>query len=153
MDMSQLKTKTIVKSKNFVLWTGLFLWLAVNLARAESDFSKVTAQSGPAWLRDGVIYEVFPRSFSPDGNLNGVTARLDELKDLGVTIVWLMPIHPIGEKLRKGTYGSPYAARDYHAVNPDYGTKDDLKRLVSEAHKRDLKIILDVVLLHTDRKS
>jgi cyclomaltodextrinase len=149
MDMSQLKKKTIVKSKNFVLWTGLFLWLAVNLARAESDFSKVTAQSGPAWLRDGVIYEVFPRSFSPDGNLNGVTARLDELKDLGVTIVWLMPIHPIGEKFRKGNLGSPYSIRDYYAIDPNYGTPDDFKMLVNAAHARGMKVIMDLVANHT----
>jgi cyclomaltodextrinase / maltogenic alpha-amylase / neopullulanase len=126
----------------------LGLWVALV---AQTSFAQTIAsvRLAPPWLSSGVVYELFPRQFSPEGNLNGVTARLDELKDLGVTIVWLMPIHPIGEKLRKGTYGSPYAARDYHAVNPDYGTKDDLKRLVSEAHKRDLKIILDVVLLHT----
>ena len=67
------------------------------------DVLRPPAQQGPQWLRNGVIYEIFPRDFSPAGNLNGVTARLDELKDLGVTILWLMPIHPIGEKFRKGT--------------------------------------------------
>jgi len=108
-----------------------------------------TTNGSPQWLRDGVVYEVFPRQFSHDGNFQGVTARLDELKKLGVTILWLMPIHPIGEKMRKGTYGSPYAVRDYYAVNPDYGTKEDLKHLVSEAHRRDVKVILDMVLLHT----
>jgi cyclomaltodextrinase len=107
------------------------------------------ARTAPTWLRDGIVYEVFPRDFSAAGDLNSVTARLDELKDLGVTIIWLMPIHPIGVEQRKGTFGSPYAARDYYAVNPDYGTKDDLKRLVSEAHKRSMKVILDIVLLHT----
>lgn len=103
----------------------------------------------PQWLRDGVVYEIFPRQFSAAGNLDGITARLDELHDLGVTILWLMPIHPIGVQHRKGSYGSPYAVRDYDAVNPDYGTKADLKRLVAEAHRRDMKVILDVVLLHT----
>ena len=107
------------------------------------------ARKGPAWLRDGVIYELYPRDFSAEGNFNGVTARLDELKDLGVNILWLMPVHPIGEKFRKGYYGSPYAVRDYYAVNSDYGTKDDLKRLVSEAHKRGLKVIMDIVVNHT----
>ena len=68
---------------------------------------------------------------------------------MGVNIVWLMPIHPLGEKMRKGTLGSPYAVRDYYAINPDYGTEDDLKHLVAEAHKRDMKVILDVVANHT----
>src|SRR5438874_2117192 len=114
-----------------------------------SDLSRQPACSSPAWLRDGVVYEIFPRNFSAEGNFNGITARLDDLKDLGVNILWLMPIHPIGEKMRKGPYGSPYAVRDYYAINPDYGTEQDLKRLVSEAHKRDLKVIIDLVANHT----
>ncbi len=114
--------------------------------RAQTNAS---ARIAPPSLRYGIVYEVFPRQFSPGGNLNGVTARLDDLKDLGVSILWLMPIHPIGEKLRKGSYGSPYSVRDYTAINPDYGTKEDLKHLVAEAHQRGLKVILDVVLLHT----
>jgi glycosidase len=100
-------------------------------------------------LREGVIYEIFARNFSLESNFNGITARLDELKDLGVNILWLMPIHPIGEKMRKGTIGSPYAVRDYYAINPQYGTEADLKRLVAEAHKRDMKVIIDIVANHT----
>ncbi len=103
----------------------------------------------PSWVREGVVYELFPRDFSPEGNFNRITARLDELKDLGVNIVWLMPIHPLGEKMRKGTLGSPYAVKDYYGINPDYGTADDLKHLVKEAHQRGMKVILDVVLNHT----
>ncbi|HXQ68936.1 MAG TPA: alpha-amylase family glycosyl hydrolase, partial [Pyrinomonadaceae bacterium] len=103
----------------------------------------------PDWVRDGVIYEVYPRAFSQQGNFNAITARLDELKDLGVTILWLMPIHPIGQEKKKGTIGSPYAVRDYYAINPDYGTADDLKRLVREAHSRGLKVIIDIVANHT----
>ncbi|HJU54270.1 MAG TPA: alpha-amylase family glycosyl hydrolase, partial [Pyrinomonadaceae bacterium] len=93
---------------------------------APRDFSKETARASRPWVRDGVIYEIFPRAFSAEGNFNGVTARLDELKDLGVTILWLMPIHPTGQEKKKGTIGSPYAVRDYYAINPDYGTKEDL---------------------------
>jgi glycosidase len=107
------------------------------------------ARQPPAWLRDGVIYEVYTRQFSAQGNFEGITARLDELKDLGVNILWLMPIHPIGEKMRKGTIGSPYAVRDYYAIDPANGTEADLKRLVSEAHRRGLKVILDIVANHT----
>jgi glycosidase len=100
-------------------------------------------------VRDGVIYEIYPRALSQQGNFNAITARLDELKDLGVTILWLMPIHPIGQEKKKGTIGSPYAVRDYYAINPDYGTADDLKRLVREAHARGLKVIIDIVANHT----
>jgi GH15 family glucan-1,4-alpha-glucosidase/glycosidase len=110
---------------------------------------RVSARSVPDWVRDGVIYEIYPRAFSQPGNFNAITARLDELKSLGVTILWLMPIHPIGQEKKKGTIGSPYAVRDYYAINPDYGSADDLKRLIREAHARGLKVIIDIVANHT----
>jgi glycosidase len=100
-------------------------------------------------VRDGVVYEIYPRAFSPEGNFNGVTARLDDLKDLGVNILWLMPIHPIGQLKKKGTIGSPYAVRDYYAINADYGTKADFKKLVAAAHQRNMKVIIDIVANHT----
>lgn len=103
----------------------------------------------PEWLRNGAMYELFPRDFSPSGDFKGVTSRLDELQRLGVNIIWLMPIHPIGKEMRKGTLGSPYAVRDYYAINPDYGTADDLKRLIAEAHRRGMKVIMDLVANHT----
>ena len=67
----------------------------------------VSARSTPAWVRDGVVYAVFPRVFSPTGDLAGVTSRLDDVKHLGATILWIMPVQPIGRDRRKGTYGSP----------------------------------------------
>jgi len=103
----------------------------------------------PTWLPHAVIYEVFPRDFSPSGDLNGVTAGLDRLHNLGVDVVWLMPIHPIGQAKRKGSFGSPYSVRDYYAIDPAYGTKDDLKRLVAQAHRRQMKVIIDIVANHT----
>lgn len=113
------------------------------------DFSKQSAREIPAWAQDGVIYQIFPRAFSVSGDFKGVTARLDELKTLGVNILWLMPIHPIGQEKKKGSIGSPYAVRDYYAINPDYGTKEDLRRLVAEAHARGMKVIIDIVANHT----
>jgi 1,4-alpha-glucan branching enzyme len=98
---------------------------------AEAAANRTAARQSPDWLRDAVVYEVFPRAFSKEGNFKGVTAQLDRLKDLGVTVIWLMPIHPVGKLKAKGTLGSPYAVRDYDAVNPEYGTDDDLKQLVS----------------------
>src|SRR5947208_15981141 len=109
------------------------------------DVSKEPARPTREWVRDGVIYEIFPRAFSQQGNFIGIAARLDDLKSLGVTILWLMPIHPIGQEKKKGTIGSPYAVRDYYGINPDYGTKEDLKKLIVDSHRRGLKVI--------DRKS
>ena len=117
--------------------------------QATRDFAKESARPSREWVRDGVIYEIFPRAFSPQGNFNGITARLDDLKDLGVTILWLMPIHPIGQEKKKGTIGSPYAVRDYYGINPDYGTKEDFHRLITEAHRRGMKVIIDIVANHT----
>ena len=113
------------------------------------DVSRESARPARDWVRDGVIYEIYPRAFSATGDFNGITAQLDRLKDLGVTILWLMPIHPIGQEKKKGTIGSPYAVRDYYGINPDYGTKADLRRLVTEAHRRGLKVIIDIVANHT----
>lgn len=116
---------------------------------AADGASTAEARKAPDWLRDAVVYEVFPRAFSPEGNFAGVTAQLDRLKELGVTVIWLMPIHPLGELKAKGTMGSPYAVRDYDAVDPEYGTPDDLKRLVAAAHQRDMKVFIDIVANHT----
>lgn len=113
------------------------------------DFSKETARPSPDWVKDAVIYEIFPRQYSPKGDFNGITADLDRLKNLGVTVLWLMPIHPIGQEKKKGTVGSPYAVKDFYAINPDYGTKADLQKLVAEAHRRQMKVIIDIVANHT----
>lgn len=101
------------------------------------------------WIKSAVIYEVNPRTFSAAGDFRGVEQRLDYLKDLGVTILWIMPIHSVGQAKKKGSIGSAYAVQDYYAINPSYGTKDDFKHLVNETHKRGLKIIIDIVANHT----
>jgi cyclomaltodextrinase len=144
----------MAKTQSARLCTALLLFtLLLPSARAQQpqprDFSREQARPSPDWVRDSVIYEIFPRNFSREGNFNAITAQLDRLKDLGITILWLMPIHPIGQEKKKGTIGSPYAARDYYAINSDYGTKEDLQRLVRETHSRGMKIILDVVVNHT----
>lgn len=118
-------------------------------SQARRDVRALDARAVAPWVRDGVIYELNVRTFSPEGTFNAVTARLPDLQKLGVTIVWLMPIHPLGQVKKKGSVGSPYAVRDYMDVNPAYGTKDDLKRLVREAHRVGLKVIIDVVANHS----
>jgi glycosidase len=113
------------------------------------------AQSAPAlapdtsWVTRGALYEVFVQDFSPAGNLRGVTEGLGRIQSSGADIVWLMPVHPIGMLNRKGTLGSPYAAKDYRAINPAYGTAADLKALVRAIHARGMKVILDWVPDHT----
>lgn len=129
-----------------LLATALAGCLAIYAAAgAQSDLSTAQPHKSPDWLRSAVVYEIFERNFSKEGDFNAISGRLDELKDLGVDILWLMPIHPLGEKLKKGTLGSPYAVRDFYAINPDYGTTNDFKRLIEEAHKRQLKVIIDIV--------
>lgn len=98
---------------------------------------------------DPVIYEVFVRSFTPEGTFSAMIPRLDGLKELGVDVLWLMPIHPVGEARKKGTLGSPYAIRDYEAVNPRFGTMDEFQTLVDEVHARDMRLIIDWVANHT----
>ena len=138
---------SVLKNNFAVLLAAVTLLPAV--IRADTDVSGLPARPSPDWLRSATIYEIFPRHFSPAGNLAGVTAKLDELKDLGVTVLWTMPIHPIGEKFRKGDFGSPYSIRDYYAIAPNYGTLDDFKKLVTGAHQRGLKVIMDIVANHT----
>jgi cyclomaltodextrinase / maltogenic alpha-amylase / neopullulanase len=143
MKINQLKLQGL-------LAMALLGWLAVNSAVVvRADSTNLTTRKSPDWLKSSVVYELFPRNFSTAGDLNAVTARLDELNGLGVNVLWIMPIHPIGEKMRKGTLGSPFAVRDFYAINPDYGTTNDFKRLVEEAHKRNMKVVMDIVVGQT----
>ena len=102
-----------------------------------------------SWVTRSAIYEVFVRDFSPTGDLGGVTRGLDRIAAAGADVVWLMPIHPVGQLNRKGTLGSPYAARDFRSIEPSFGTGDDLRALVEAVHARGMKLILDFVPDHT----
>ena len=107
------------------------------------------ARVAPTWLDTAVIYEIYPRDFSSEGTLGAVTARLDKLRTLGVNVLWIMPVHPIGEARRLGPLGSPYAARDFYAIDPLLGTKADFTQLVEGAHVRGMRVILDIAADHT----
>jgi len=100
-------------------------------------------------IKDGVIYEANIRQYSESGKFEDFTKDIYKLKDLGVKIIWLMPIHPISKTNRKGTLGSYYSISDYKAVNPEFGNKNDLDELINEAHKHDMLVILDWVANHT----
>lgn len=104
-------------------------------------------------LRNQVIYSVYVRNYSEEGTFQAVEKDLERMKGLGVDIVWLMPIHPTGEKNRKGELGSPYAIRNYREVNPELGTIEDLKSLVNAIHEKGMKCIMDVVFNHTSPDS
>ena len=101
------------------------------------------------WTRTAVIYQINTRQFTPEGTFRAAQAQLPRLRALGVDILWLMPIHPIGELNRKGTLGSPYAVRDYFAVNPEFGTEADFRAFVDAAHAQGMRVILDWVANHT----
>ena len=101
------------------------------------------------WTKNATIYQINTRQFTREGTLRAAAAELPRLKELGVDILWLMPIHPIGEANRKGRLGSPYAVRDYRAVNPEFGTLQDFKAFVADAHKLGMRVILDWVGNHT----
>ncbi|MCK6580651.1 MAG: alpha-glucosidase C-terminal domain-containing protein [Anaerolineae bacterium] len=103
----------------------------------------------PEWSKNATIYQINTRQFTEAGTFQAAIAHLPRLKALGVAILWLMPIHPIGVMNRKGTLGSPYAVRDYYGVNPEFGGLDDLKQFVSAAHALGMYVILDWVANHT----
>lgn len=122
------------------------------LAKAPKEVlygDRATSVTHPDWMKNAVIYEVNLRQGTPERTLKGMQLQLPRLKDLGADILWLMPIHPISEKNRKGTKGSYYAVADYKAVNPEFGTLDDLKEFVRTAHKLGMKVIIDEVCNHT----
>lgn len=103
----------------------------------------------PEWAKDAIIYEVNIRQYTAAGTFNAFTEHLPRLKEMGVDILWLMPIHPVGVEGRKGTLGSYYAVKDYKAVNPEFGTFEDFRELVRKAHDLGLKVIIDWVANHS----
>ena len=103
----------------------------------------------PEWSANAVIYQLNTRQFTKEGTFKAAQQHLPRLAEMGVDIIWLMPIHPIGEENRKGTLGSPYAIKDYRAVNPDLGTEEEFRAFVDAAHALGLKVILDWVANHS----
>jgi len=125
--------------------------IAVFLAgpRAAPAQSHHAAEPDTSWVARSVLYEVFVRDFSPAGNFRGLIDGLDRIRSSGADVLWLMPIYPIGTLNRKGSLGSPYAVRDYRAINPAYGNAADFRALVQAVHARGMKLILDWVPNHT----
>jgi glycosidase len=107
------------------------------------------AVNTPKQYRNLVLYEVYVRNHGRNGSFSDVAADLPRLKDMGVDIVWFMPIHPIGQLNCKGSLGCPYSIRDYREVNPEYGTREEFRQLCHYAHTMGLKVMIDVVYNHT----
>ncbi len=126
-----------------------FLFSLLSLVTGIAAAQATSSVKHPAWSENAAIYEANIRQHSPQGSFSKFEAYLPELKKMGVTIIWIMPINPIGEKNRKGSLGSYYAVRDYKAVNPEFGTADDFRRLVKRAHALGMKVIIDWVANHT----
>lgn len=112
----------------------------------------MAVQTNPA-LQSQIIYELSVQNLTQQHNFEGVIADLDRIKDLGVDVVWLMPIHPRGEKMKFGVCGSPYSVRDFRGINPAYGDFESFGRLVNEIHARGMKVMLDIVYNHTSQDS
>ena len=126
----------------------LALLVAPPLA-AQNAPPRPTVHAAPAWSRNAVIYEVNVRQFTPEGTFAALEKHLPRLEQLGVDILWLMPVQPIGKLNRKGTLGSYYSISNYTAVNPEFGTEADFRHFVAAAHQRGMKVILDWVANHT----
>ena len=129
----------------------LAITLTASPALAEPDYTlrDVVQITNADWTADAVLYQLNTRQFTPEGTFKAAQQQLPRLAAMGVDIIWLMPIHPIGEANRKGSLGSPYAVRDYRAVNPEFGTEADFRAFVDEAHRLGLKVILDWVANHS----
>ncbi|WP_298468040.1 alpha-amylase family glycosyl hydrolase [uncultured Erythrobacter sp.] len=137
----------------------LFTAIAATLALAGCDTDEIIGPSytpnpyvqveAHDWTKDAVIYQMNTRQFSPEGTFAAAQEQLPRLAEMGVDIVWLMPIHPIGEEQRKGELGSPYSVKDYRAINPDLGTEEEFRAFVDAAHELGLKVILDWVANHS----
>ena len=103
----------------------------------------------PEWSKNATIYEVNLRQYTAEGTFKAFEGHLPRLKEMGIDIIWLMPIHPIGEKNRKGKMGSYYAVKDYYGINPEFGTEEDFQNLVDKIHDMGMYVILDWVANHS----
>jgi cyclomaltodextrinase len=103
----------------------------------------------PDWSKNATIYEVNVRQFTPEGTFKAFESHLPRIKAMGIDIIWLMPIHPIGVEKRKGTLGSEYSVKDYYGINPEFGTKEDFKHLIGKIHSIGMHVIVDWVANHS----
>jgi cyclomaltodextrinase / maltogenic alpha-amylase / neopullulanase len=133
----------------------LLILMISSTTSCHQQIGQVSADEGeyrittPDWIKDKNIYEVNIRQYTPEGTFEAFEKDIPRLKAMGVDILWLMPIHEIGEKNRKGSLGSNFSIKDYKSINPHFGTKEDFSRLVKTVHEHDMYILIDWVANHT----
>jgi cyclomaltodextrinase len=133
--------------RKFAVLTSCLFFLLVISSNIYAQ--KETTVVHPEWSINSSIYEVNVRQYTPEGTFKAFQRHLPELKKMGIGIVWIMPINPIGEKNRKGTLGSYYSIKDYKTINPEFGTLEDFKNLVNAIHKQGMHVIIDWVANHS----
>ena len=146
--------KRICKSPQWMLFSIVLMsfWFVSCQMQQPADDSvdqQVSTVSHPEWSKNAVMYEVNVRQFTPEGTFNAFAEHLPRLKEMGVDILWFMPVTPIGEVERKGTLGSYYSVKDYTDINPEFGTIEDFQNLVSQIHEMGMYVIIDWVANHT----
>ena len=130
----------------FIIFISVVFLTACNSSKEAKTNTPVFSDE---FLSKAVIYEVNVRQYTQEGTFNAFAAYLPKLKELGIDILWFMPIHPIGIENRKGSLGSYYSIRDYRGINPEFGTLEDFKSLVDAAHDLDILVMIDLVAGHT----
>ncbi len=144
-DQNKRKLKVIVS----IILVVVLAAAIVLVPKINSGAITTSSSPTPSWVQNAVIYEVNIRQYTNEGTINAFREHLPRLQELGVDILWLMPVYPISELNRKGTLGSYYSIADYTSVNPEFGTEQDLKDLIEQAHSLGFKVILDWVANHT----
>jgi len=133
----------------FAIILGLFMLSCKGGNEKEKHSGGELSYEAPEWSHDAVLYELNVRQFTDEGTFNAVEGRVDDLAELGVDVIWFMPIHPIGEVNRKGPLGSYYSIKDFRDVNPEFGTIEDFKSLVNKIHDAGMHVMMDWVPNHS----
>lgn len=129
---------------------NLFLaTLSIVIFSCSNQSNNEVFQETDVWHKNATIYEVNVRQFTPEGTFNDFLPHIDRIHNMGIDILWFMPIHPIGELNRKGALGSYYSVKDYKGVNPEHGTTADFKAVVDKAHSLGMKVLIDWVANHS----
>jgi glycosidase len=139
----------ILAAASLVLWASCSTDEDTTLEKAPAKVVDAPHDFHPEWTKNTNIYEVNVRQYTPEGTFAAFQTHLPRLREMGVEVLWFMPVQPIGVKNRKGVLGSYYSIQDYRGVNPEFGTAEDLHSLIDEAHEMGFKIMLDWVPNHT----